>query len=210
MGPALSVKFNDDYNLTFIFLISNFNIQEAGSSGNRTLDYKFTRIDTDIALNYRLNNYFKFFGGVKCLSFETGGPEFNTPGSAGPGMVVGVDHIGFGPGLGLSCTYPITENIFFIGNLSAFYLWTEEKKEYDLPPPTNVKTNCNDIGMNLNLSLAYYIAQASTTISLGGRVQAIKINYKSEYDKHRYGQGDGYDTDTFYGITLTATYSFSI
>jgi len=211
-GPALSVKFNDEFNLTLILLQGKFNVTEVDNTSVYDINYRFERIDSDIALNYRLNDYFKIFAGVKYLSFRMD-HNFGSGGSVYPeGAVYKINRSGFGPGMGFSVTYPVLESMFFVGNLSGFYLFGEEEKGYypDTTSNKNVKTNCNDYGMNLTLSLAYYIAPAATTISLGGRAQFVKTSYDSAYDVHRYRQGDGYDTSAFWGITLTATYSFSI
>ena len=62
-GPALSAKFNDDFNLTFIFLYGKFDTK------TNTGDVKMTRMDSDLALNYRLNDYLKIFAGVKYLGY---------------------------------------------------------------------------------------------------------------------------------------------
>ncbi|MCL1832874.1 MAG: hypothetical protein FWG49_00070, partial [Leptospirales bacterium] len=59
--------------------------------------------------------------------------------------------------------------------------------------------------INSNLSLAYYIASASTTISLGGRYQYVRI--KSNAGDNSFPVTIN---NTTYGITLTATYSFNI
>jgi len=71
-----------------------------------------------------------------------------------------VDSDDYGPGLGLSCTYPIVDNLYALAYLSGFYLWA---KEYD--GMENVKHK--DYGINSSVSIAYYIAPASTVVSLG-------------------------------------------
>lgn len=176
-GPALSVKINDDFNLTFVYLYGRFNYSNAG------FDFKMKRIDSDLALNYKLNEYFKVFGGIKYIGYSADVLFFSTK------IYL------FGPGLGLSATYPIVGDLFLLANLSGIYLWGysevvgftgKEKLEY------------NTYGINSSLSLAYYIAPASTVISLGGRYQCLMSN------------DDSNNRTKFYGITLSATYSFSI
>jgi hypothetical protein len=215
-GPALSVKFNDDFNLTFIFLYGKFNIEEKTDVIiSDRLEYEFSRIDSDLAINYKLNDYFKIFAGIKYMTFDSPGPD-NAGGNGG--AVERVERWVLGPGLGLSGTFPMTENLFIIGSFSGFYLWGKEFKDIfnqsgNRMPTKN--TNCNDYGINLNLALAYYIAPISTTISLGGRFQFIKTNYPSNYigDDFATNGIDRYyydDKNKFYGITLAATYTFSI
>ena len=216
IGPALSVKLNDDFNLTFILLWGKLNVTAYPFNGGK-IDYKFNRVDSDLALNYRLNDYFKVFAGIKYMSFSTSRAFDST--ATPNGALYKLDHTGFGPGFGLNFTYPIIENLFFIGNLSGFYIWSKETKghaqkpapPYYPPysyPPIDGKTNCKDFGQSLSLSLAYYIVPASTTISLGYRMQDVKTSYDQEYIQELY---DGYNEKcSFSGITLTATYSFSI
>ena len=178
-GPALAVKFNDDFNLTFVFLYGKFNMKvDDPAATPPESEVKMNRYDSDLALNYRLNDYFKIFAGVKYLGYR------------GSGM----DRSGFGPGLGISYTYPITNDLFVLANLSGFHLWTDSNDEDE-----NNKT-CYDYGINSNLSIAYYMADISTTISLGGRFQYVKQDYNT----------DQKITAKFYGVTLTATYTFSI
>jgi hypothetical protein len=110
------------------------------------------------------------------------------------------EHIGYGPALGLALTIPLFDNFFLLINASGMYLWgTHEEKD-----ETGEKTEIdyNEPGFNTNLSLAYYIAPASISIMLGGRYQYFKTELDSD---------EGGDMGhTFYGVTLTAVYSFSI
>ena len=176
-GPALAVKFNDDFNLTFVYLYGKFDAEEAGG--------KVKRNDSDLALNYRVHDYFKVFAGVKYMTFSS--PDF--------------DHDGIGPGLGLSATYPVTENLFLLATLSGFHLWGKEKYTNNHP-----SDDYKEYGFNSTLSLAYYIASASTTVSLGGRFQYIK----TDFDSNEHTNGDSSMKSKIYGVTLTATYTFSI
>ena len=186
-GPALSVKFNDDFNLTFVYLYGKFESEETNDKSGIpvTTKEKTKRKDSDVALNYRLNDYFKVFAGAKYMGFSAPGFE----------------HSGIGPGVGLSATYPVAENLFLLATFSGFYLWSEEKHNGN---NKNETYDFKEYGINSTLSLAYYIASVSTTVSLGGRFQYFKI----KYDESEASNPDG--NMKFYGITLTATYSFNI
>jgi len=172
-GPALSVKFNDDYNMTFVFLYGKFDMIE--NDGTKEM----ARTDSDIALNYRLNNYFKIFAGAKYMSYTM--PDF--------------DHSSAGPGAGISAVLPIGGNFFILGNVSCLYLWGKEDSRGE-------KSDFNEYGANSSISLAYYIDSASTTISLGGRYQYF-VTDSDIPDSTNI-------THQFYGVTLSANYSFSI
>ncbi|HNX23893.1 MAG TPA: hypothetical protein PKG60_07565 [Spirochaetota bacterium] len=108
-----------------------------------------------------------------------------------------MEHNSFGPATGISAVFPLSNDFFLIGNLGGFYLWGNEENSGSGYSKTS---KSKDYGLNSTLSIAYYINSASTTISLGGRYQYLKMDYEDQ---------DTTDTK-FYGITLSATYSFSI
>ena len=166
-GPALSAKMNADFNLTFVYLYGEYD----------SLD----RRDGDLALNYRLNNYFKVFAGIKYMGHTEALKQHNA----------------LGPGLGLSATVPVANDVFLLATLSGLYLWGNEKYDDSI---VNEKEGFNEYGINGTLSLAYYIAPASTVISLGGRSQYYKTVYKKDSFNYKIA---------CYGVTLSATYTFS-
>lgn len=174
-GPAISVKFSDDYNFTFVFLYGKFDMDDSENE-------EIKRYDSDLALNYRLNSYFKIFAGGKYMAYKSGS---------------GFDHSGYGPGAGLSAVLPLGGNIFILGNISGLYLWGEEKSS------GNETLKYNEYGMNSGLSLAYYINAASVTLSLGGRYQYFKTVPESSDNGSEIAH-------QFYGITASATYSFNL
>jgi hypothetical protein len=103
--------------------------------------------------------------------------------------------------LGLSAAIPIAGDLFLLGNISAMYLWGKFKYYNPVTPTSSGTEDIKEYGINSSLSLAYYIAPASTTISLGGRYQ---------YYKGSTSENNWEFKNKLYGITLTATYTFSI
>jgi len=176
-GPTMSVEFNDDFNLTFLYLYGKFDLNYS------PFPVTFKRRDLDIALNYRLNGFFKLFGGIKYMSYTYSIADW-----------VDFDHSCIGPGLGLSASFPMSENLFILANISYMYLWGDQEDGTD-------KISFKGYGINSSVLIAYYIVPASTVISLGGRSQY----YVTDYDN-----SDVIGKYKFYGITLTATYNFSI
>ena len=206
-GPVISLKFNDDFNLTFVFLYGKFESEKS----------EFKRIDSDLALNYKLSDFFKVFAGIKYLSYGVM-PFGNNFWAANDFIIQDIDsHTSYGTGLGLSATVPILiENLFCLATVSGLYMLGNQKFDIDKviitpgPPlgmhtkPRGMKIAYHEYGVNANLSVAYYIADWSTVVSLGGRFQYFIADYE---------RNDIYlDSVKFmiYGVTLTATYTFSI
>jgi len=210
-GPVISVKLNNDFNLTFVYLYTKFDYTEevySDDGGSYSVKSKIKRSDSDFALNYRLTDYFKAFAGIKYLGYEVKASSDYTSSNIIPSCKS--KHDSFGPGLGLSATYPITNNIFILGTLSGFYLFSagENFKDnllYDKDRPTKMTIGYNEYGINTNISIAYYIADFSTVISLGFRYQYFITDY---YDYEPFLIND--IKNQIYGITLTATYTFSL
>lgn len=183
-GPVLSLSMTDDISMSFVFLYGQFKMTTNPGSPSMMQD----RYDSDLTLNYKIGSYFKLFAGVKFLGFTW--PEDGS-------------HLAIGSGAGISSVLPLGGNFFLLGYLSGMYLRGEEigdKSRY-------YKINANEVGGNASISLAYYIPSASTTISLGGRYQQLNIYYTSQ-DVSAYA---GYDSiSKFYGVTLTAVYTFNL
>jgi len=209
-GPVLSAKLNNDFNLTFVYLYSKFNYTEEvykDYGGDYFVKSKIKRSDSDFALNYRLNNYFKAFAGVKYLGYEIklSYDDITTKTHSSQSK-----HDSFGPGLGLSFTCPIAENIFLLATLSGFYLFSagekfEDNLLYDKSNPAKMTVGYNEYGINTNISAAYYIASISTVISLGFRFQYFITDYY-DYEPFLIDK----IKNQFYGVTLTATYTLNL
>ena len=210
-GPALSIKFNDDFNLTFVYLFGKFNYVEkiySDAAGDYFATSRAVRSDSDLALNYRLSNYFKVFAGVKYMAYEVkisfNDVYTNTPCDNHS------KHTSIGPGLGVSSTYPITGNLFLLGTVSGFYLFSAGESFVDNKVYSNSSVNLtigyNEYGINSTVAAAYYVAEISTVISLGCRFQYFVIKYNDYKPFFLINSIE----NKIYGITLTATYTFSI
>jgi len=209
-GPVIAVRLNDYFNLTFVYLYSKFSYKEnvyKDIEDKFFVDSKVKRSDSDLALNYRLNNSFRVFAGAKYLSYEISSSFDDIYDGH---CYSSSKHKSIGPGLGVSGTYPVTDNIFLLATLSGFYLFsTGEKFEdygvYDdkyIDGPVNMTVGYNEYGINTNISAAYYITGFSTTINLGFRFQY----FITDYSGYKYSYIDRIK-NMFYGITLSATYT---
>ncbi|MCU0844330.1 MAG: hypothetical protein MUC76_05320, partial [Spirochaetes bacterium] len=143
------------------------------------------RYDSDTALNYSINRYVKLFGGVKAMGYNW--PEGS--------------HYGVGPALGVGLTLPLVDSLFLLGNFSGLYGFGREERDEGMGGGSSA---AREAGFNTTLSLAYYIESASTTITLGGRYQWFTIDYAD--DSGAFPE----TTLMFYGVTLSAVYSFEI
>jgi hypothetical protein len=200
-GPTLSLKLNHYFNITFVYLYGKLDYEE--DKTNLYPDFKSKRKDADLALNLRLSNYFKLFFGLKSLSFDILRVRHEPAGAVYPYKNDG-KHSGFGPGIGLSATFPLAENLFLLATLSGCYLSGNENiKEETYPAPDSFKSSCHDTGFNATASLAYYIAPAATVISLGYRHQ--EFNTKYNHDSFSVKMHNSMD-----GIMFSATYTFAV
>lgn len=188
-GPVIAVKINNEFSLNSVFLYGEydgeFKYYSAGPAST-----KAKRYDSDTSISYRLNDYFKFFGGFKYVGYkvtiaeELPIPEFK------------VDTDFYGPAAGLSLVLPLIDNFYLLANFSGMYLWGKS----DNSQAGNV--DGGGWGYNTTGSIAYYIPAASMTLSLGGRYQYLEWRT----DKSNMTESD----HKFYGITASATYTFSI
>jgi len=177
-GPVLSLRLSDQWSLSGVFLYGKFKNTDDGDRGFDTCN----RYDSDISLNYNLNRYLKIFAGGKFLGFSW--EDSHTNGF----------HWSAGPGLGLGATLPVTSNMFLLANVSGIYARGKDTAD------NRDTINVTEKGLNSNISFAYYITSASTSINLGFRHQYLRSDYDTDDDideKHH-----------FYGVTLSAVYSF--
>ncbi len=176
-GPVLALNFSTNWSLTTVFLYGEYDMDSG--DGSETIK----RYDSDTALNYSFNRYIKAFAGFKYMGYDWDGG----------------DHISYGPALGLALTLPLIENFYLLLNVSGAYLWGTHSEDQD---GTKIDEDYVEPGVNSNISIAYYIAPASTSINLGFRYQYFRTKYDADYADD--------NMHTFYGVTLTVVYSFSI
>ncbi len=178
-GPLASFRFNNTWSLSTLFLYGKFTPENSSDTSN------LIRYDSDTALNYNIFKFLKIFGGLKIIGFRWDS-------DSGDGK-----HQSIGPGLGIGVTLHAIGNLYFLGNFSGLYAWGSHEDGQD-------SIDMVEYGFNSNLSLAYYITPASTTITAGFRYQRFWTDYANN--------DSGYTSDIkhdFYGFTLAVIYSFS-
>ncbi|MBN2041213.1 MAG: hypothetical protein JW864_14310 [Spirochaetes bacterium] len=186
-GPVLSFGFGGSYSLSGVFLYGKFKPEDTEDGPS-----DISRFDSDISLNYNINRYFKIFGGAKYMDFRW---EDNY--SEGK-------HYSVGPGLGVGITIPLAGSFYFLTNLSGTYTLGEhvQDESNETGGTVTMTSDLAETGINTNISVACYIATASTSLTLGLRYQYVISDYK---DESEHMQDEKF---TFYGITLSAVYTF--
>ncbi len=179
-GPVLALGFGRGWSLSTVFLYGRFTMEEDDGASS-----KINRYDSDTALNYSINRYIKLFAGPKFMGYTMSRQSFS--------------HIAVGPALGIGITLPLSDSLFLLWNVSGVYLFGEHEQEN-----LGVKSSSDytEPGVNTNLSLAWYIESASTTLTMGFRYQRFNTYYAED------GWSDM--THQFYGITLSAVYAFAL
>lgn len=130
----------------------------------------------------------------------------------------------YGGGLGLGLTIPLGAGFYLMTNVSGLALWSIEKININYSKSYTISDNVEPLpvwlrkgryfsyGGSAALSFAYHIEKISTTISLGGRYQIL-------FNRQRYNNIFYNDVamniidgkyDHFFGITMSAIYTFHI
>lgn len=201
-GPVLSLKFSPDWSFSTTFLYGKFEMTQSMGETDAETTFDLTRMDSDSAINYSINRYFKIFAGFKYMSYSLDSYSMS------------LTHDGYGPGLGIGISIPLFDNFYLLGNVSGMYLRGNEKQDNlssDTGLTTSTKNDHIETGYNSNLSLAYYISPASTTITVGYRYQYFTSKAKGA----ETGDPDRPVADTekhfrFHGVTFAMIFSFDI
>lgn len=244
VGPVLSFVFADGWSLSAVFMIGKYKGTAENpadpanpSSGTFSFERDIMKYDLDTTLNYSITKIFKIFAGIKYQSYNYK-DEANLhivypslpPVTMDMKLEGKSDYKSYGPGLGIGITYPVIQSLYVLLNVSGIALQGEDDQTLEMPIASTgttietadfeTKQKFTTYGFNGSIALAYYIAGANTTVSLGFRYQYLK--YKVDEGDIEVSGGDpansekeplfNYDgtKDKFYGITLSAIYSFDI
>ena len=188
-GPLLSFSFSERWSVSGVFLYGHYEIEYTHQSSE-----KIDRFDSDLVLNYRVTSLIKLFAGIKIMGYEW---ELSTTSEEMDGISYNL-----GPAFGIGFTIPITGNFYLLANASGIYARGKNTSSSDTDGDT--ETLSTAYGGNGTITLAWYIASASTSINLGGRYQYFYMmndnSENNEYEAHNH----------IYGVTLSAIYSFEL
>ena len=220
VGPFASIKLAPALTLSSVFMYgSSYNLKQTTTSvyGNPMLDFimkdnmKIKKYDMDTTLSYALNGTFKIFGGIKYQGYKYNDLYYLY--SPYNGLVFESNNISqkmksVGPGLGLGITYPVISNLYFIGQASGIYMIGSFSSSIY---PSHKYTI---YGWNSSMGLAWFEESINTSFSLGIRYQDLKYSkrYSGSFDPTNISTDDPADghNDIFYGLTMSATYAFTI
>jgi hypothetical protein len=216
LGPALSVSFSNRWTLSTVFLYGDwYRIhtrsikQETSSTSVFYNDMTVRKWDLDSLASYALLDFLKVFAGVKWQGYL-----YQVIGTYNNGNRMRLLNNSVGPGLGFAITLPLVGNFFLLWNASALYLYTR----MDFGVPQSHHEVYSAFGCNSTLSVAWHLASAGTTISLGFRYQYLDYRLWAGRSSNWNPRGssevvlvrDILTKDHFYGILLSAVYSFNI
>ena len=220
IGPMISISFLNKFNFATVFTMGKFDGTGTGANStdygggnysyfNVKTKYISTKTDLDSSISYALFRYMKIFAGIKYQGYSTDvNMEFSFSGvntaSSQLNVISSLDNIGGGAGIALA--YPLINNIFVICNISGVYMraYNEYSMAIEGSPDEKFKDEYNVYGGNASISCAYYFASLGVTVSLGGRYQYLKYYRTKGYDTY----GMNKMADKFYGVVLSAVYSF--
>lgn len=226
VGPAFAVTFSEKWTFSLgiylpLFMSGELEYDYTGTGGISSTPYTIKikseseRADIDSTLSYRIDNNIRIFAGYKYMEFDDS-DEQTFPESkltiSSPYTKTGNDEwkrteiTSHGPALGASYTIHAAENTALTIGTSMLYTMTKLKNnKYSevssgVLGADQVNYAYKGVGNNSTITLSYYMKPASTSISIGGRYQAVKY----------YGESGApsLDNDYFYGITASAMYLF--
>lgn len=220
LGPALSVSFANRWTLSTVFLYGDWyavhsrSIRRSSSFSVSFADMNIRKWDLDALVNCALLDYLKVFVGIKWQGYRyrIGNTNINS-GISGNRMKL--LNNGVGPGLGVALTLTLGGDLYLLLNASALYLYTT----LDYGSPDYHREAYSAFGCNSTLSVAWHLASAGTTVSLGFRYQYLDYRlWAGHSSDFQLGNSDLKPAvvrdilteDHFYGILISAVYSFSL
>ena len=208
-GPVVNLRFSDQWSLGFVLLFSqefdvesSYNVDAPAYTNDARYELVFRRYDGDLTINFRVGFGFGLFGGIKYLHWKGSGTYDITtsPDVYTSHTDIDIDGWATGPALGLSFARPIVGMLFFTASASGLLMKSrQEDRVVSSDSLLSYSDNTTEKkywsrGFNGMAGFGYYLASMRSTIILGGRYQYLR----NEDDPR----------DIFYGVTVTAMYTF--
>jgi hypothetical protein len=241
-GPMVSVGFLDRWSISSVVVLGTMTHKTRGigagvdiiseSAGATHKDYtrKVLKWDSDTTIGCAVHRFIRLYAGFKAQGYRYKETIHYYDFTAFPDVFIdhseGTNSVNcYGPGLGISGTIPLVENLYMVINLSGIFLWCTERGDTNLSrtyglEATGYVFTCFymprgkflSYGGTASLSLAYTISKINTTLSLGGRYQILYNRQKKGNMLHSDVTMNVIDGqyDHFAGITFSAIYTFHI
>ncbi len=199
-GPSVSLRIDGRWSVAFNFLFGKYTtsadypVLVAPYLVPLNMDLDAYKYDADVLVGFAINEQVKIFFGPKLQGYSYKISSESLFAALAPKIDYTLISAGAGGGVGL--TLRVYENLYFLPVLSVFTLVGGGVGSSQVGSQTSFA-----LGANAIASLAYYIEQLNTTVSLGFRMQYI-------YYARKPIEGYGDSGDLFYGIHLSAVYSF--
>ncbi|HPA74049.1 MAG TPA: hypothetical protein PKY31_17390 [Spirochaetota bacterium] len=200
-GPIISLGVTDSITLSSVLVFGKYEASTSIPAALETWSRDVTKYEIDTTLAWRVMPMVSLFAGLKFLGYRYDETHETTMGTYNGES----NFDGYGPGIGGSVTLPVTGNLF--ASLSASFIYLINNYENKPPVGGSYSSDVTGYGGNASLSLMYLFPGYNTVISAGLRYQAIKfsqdevIGGQFNYDGNR---------DHFYGVTVSAIYTFNL
>jgi hypothetical protein len=241
-GPMVSIGFLDRWSISSVAVLGTMSHKARGfGSGGDVINYlagathkDYSRTvlkwDSDTTVGCAVHRYIKLYAGFKAQGYRYKETIHYYDFTMFPSVFIdhseGTNSVNcYGPGLGISGSIPLVENLYMVIGLSGIVLWCTERGETNLSrtyglDSTGFVVTCFymprgkflSYGGTATLSLAYTIPRINTTLSLGGRYQLLYNRQKKGNMLHSDVTMNIIDGqfDHFAGITFSAIYTFHI
>lgn len=232
-GPIMSVVFIPDISFSIAGLAgkqsSQAHVVERDYNGGKqygTSYFKVFRVDIDSALSYRLNEFFKIFGGYKYqyldVTWRYTSVRTNASGMVTEVQVEQLDNMKnklHGPALGFGYSIPLSGKYFLAANISGLYMIgkapfkgssystdnsSTDPITYNKQETTNIKLR--QCGFNFEPSIGMAPEGGFPIISLGFRYQRLWV--KMECDDPKFPAPSHWVPDTIIGVFVSALKMF--
>jgi len=221
-GPVLGYKISETWSLSFTFLMALHNQYSAGSYNAtlaldglhlaRTAIDRVNKYDADFRAYYKAGKYADVFFGINMEADKYFG-DYRVLINLAPVLPVTLPLQGSlrsfsydcGPGVGVNLRFELVKNLALQARLS-LYVMGGTLQRYIQFEKRKVNTHMAFKSIE-EVLLSYYIEGARTTISVGGRYQAMTFALMSASPREFF---QNYTTkfDQLGGIIITASYAF--
>jgi hypothetical protein len=237
-GPALGFKFFDKIKLSAVFMYGKTFMKSEGFMRKfvylpnlelyimpRTFKREITKWDLDTSLGIQITSFFAIFGGFKYQGYSYKETE-HTWLSGDPGKAkFAVDkrkklNKNSGPGLGVSFNINLWESLYLQLSVSGIIMWGRDRfpHSWEVAFMENktpivaldffkvIHGKYLTCGGTFSTGLAYSFSDIGVTIASGFRYQLLR--YYQKVNDQSYEKIGG-RFDHFYGLTVSAIYTFS-